>query len=305
MTFIKDLKDYNYKMIRNKLFYIPNKDTYPPFKEGLYLEEYFLKKWQENTPQTKRKYIPALWTNFQIEGWFNAKKRLMQLMLNDWVKKNPSTDGYFAIVQYDDACLLKLPPNTVIYGSCSGDIPIPLIYEDIKNKLEIYHKKTFNEKDILCSFVGSITSNNILPNVRKEMINHLSSNKNFKFLTNNGWTPSVDQNKQNNFIQTTLNSKFALAPRGYGRSSFRFFEIYKLGTIPIYLWNDINWLPFQDVIDYDKISIVLNIKDINKLEKILLEFDEEKYNQMWKDYDKVKHLFTLEGFYNKIIEEVS
>ena len=53
-------------MIPNQLFYCKNKDTYPPFKNGLYLEEYFLKFIKQINPITKRKYIPALWTNFQI-----------------------------------------------------------------------------------------------------------------------------------------------------------------------------------------------------------------------------------------------
>jgi hypothetical protein len=56
-----------------------------------------------------------------------------------------------------------------------------------------------------------------------------------------GWTPDVNVNLQLVFINTTLESKFALAPRGYGRGSFRFFECFQLGTIPIYIWNDI-WL---------------------------------------------------------------
>ena len=63
-------------MINNSLFYCKNKDTYPPFKNGLYMEEYFLNYMMTNNEvKTKRKYIPALWTNFQIEGWFNSKKK--------------------------------------------------------------------------------------------------------------------------------------------------------------------------------------------------------------------------------------
>ena len=61
-------------MINNSLFYCPNKDTYPPFKNGLYLEEYFLNKVKTEEPLLKRKYIPVLWTNFQIEGWFQDRK---------------------------------------------------------------------------------------------------------------------------------------------------------------------------------------------------------------------------------------
>lgn len=289
-------------MIPNPLFYCKNKDTYPPFKNGLYKEEYFLKKFLENKPNTKRKYIPALWTNFQIEDWFQSQKKNMQIFLDNWLKKNPCEYGYFTVVQYDDACLLKLPENTIVYGSCSGSIPIPLIYQDLNNTLDNIPKKKFNYKKILCSFVGNITSNNVQPNVRRLMFNILSKLNNFHLIDSGGWDPIVNKKNQNTFINTTVNSKFALAPRGYGRSSFRFFEILKLGTIPIYLWNDLDWLPFKDEIDYNKLCINIHYSQLKDLENILLNITENDYNNMLNYYDSIKHLFTVEGLYDKIIK---
>ena len=103
-------------------------------------------------------------------------------------------------------------------------------------------------------------------------------------------------------LPTTINSKFALAPRGYGRSSFRFFEIFKLGTIPIYIWNDLDWLPFKDEIDYNKLCINIHYSQLNDLENILLNISENDYNNMLNYYNTVKHLFTVEGLYYKIIK---
>jgi len=289
-------------MLNNPLFYCKNKDTYPPFKYGLYKEEYFLTKYLENKPNTKRKYIPVLWTNFQIEGWFQSQKNSMQNLLDEWLKENPCEDGYFTVVQYDDACLLKIPENTIVYGSCSGSIPIPLIYQDLNNTLENMQKKKFNEKKILCSFVGNITSNNVEPNVRKLMFDILLNSNNFNLINSGGWNPIVNKQNQDIFIETTINSKFALAPRGYGRSSFRFFEIFKLGTIPIYLWNDLDWLPFKDEIDYSKLCINIHYSQIKNLENILLNITENDYNNMLNYYNSIKHLFTVEGLYDKIIK---
>lgn len=289
-------------MIRNPLFYCKNKDTYPPFKNGFYMEEYFLNYITNNNIQTKRKYIPALWTNFQIEHWFTSKRNEMQLALDDWVRRNPSEHGYFTIAQYDDGPLLKLPDNTLKFGACSGDVPLPLIYQDVNNTLESISKKTFHEKPILCSFVGNITSNNVSPNVRQVMFSHLTAKSNFKMINSGGWTPNVNQNLQQLFIETTINSKFALAPRGYGRSSFRFFECFQLGTIPIYIWNDINWLPFQDIIDYEKLCIVIHVSEIQKLNEMLLSIDETKYNNMFTYYHTVKHLFQLDGMTKHLVQ---
>jgi hypothetical protein len=290
-------------MLTNNLFNIPNNVTYPPFKNGVYLEEFFKQYYKSNNITKKRRYIPVTWTNFQINSVFNYENTNMQRILNDWVNDNPCEFGYFTVVQYDDGPLLNLPNNTIVYGACSGNIPIPLIYEDINNTLENYPKKSFNEKLLLCSFVGNITANHIFPNVRKEMFNILE-NKNqskFKLINSGGWTTDINQISQNTFIETTINSKFALAPRGYGRGSFRFFECFQLGTIPIYLWNDIEWLPFKETIDYSKLCISLHISRINELEQILENITEEKYNQMFDYYNEMKHLFTLEGMVKQIL----
>jgi hypothetical protein len=292
-------------MISNSLFYCKNKDIYPPFKNGLYLEEYFLRKITNETPILKRKYIPVLWTNFQIECWFESKKQEMQNLLNKWLQENPSENGYFIIVQYDDGPLLKLPENTIIYGACSGNIPIPLIYQDINNILINIPKKTFSEKQILCSFVGNITSNRVQPNVREIMKNILNTNQKFIFYDSGGWTPSVGIDLQKKFVNLTRDSKFALAPRGYGRGSFRFFECFQLGTIPIYLWNDIEWLPFKNIIDYNRLCISLHISQINNLEKKLESITENDYNKMFEYYNEIKYLFELEGMTNQIIKEIN
>ena len=292
-------------MLSCNLFYCKNKDTYPPFKNGLYLEEYFLRKISKENLYLKRKYIPVLWTNFQIEGWFESKKNEMQNELNKWLNENPSEHGYFTVVQYDDGPKLDIPENTIVYGACSGNTPIPLIYEDINNTLVNIPKKTFSEKKHLCSFIGNITGNHIQPNVREIMKNTLENNAKFVFYNSGGWTPSVNVDLQKIFVNTTIDSKFALAPRGYGRGSFRFFECFQLGTIPIYIWNDIEWLPFKNIIDYNKLCISIHISQINNLEKKLESVTEEEYNNMFNYYNEIKHLFELEGMSNQIIKEIN
>jgi hypothetical protein len=279
------------------LFLCKNRDLYPPFKNGFYLEEYFLDKYNSLLPKTNRLYIPFLWTNFQIELWFQNKKNEMQEKLDEWVKKNHSKNGYFTLVQYDDGCLLNLPDNTIVYGCCSGNIPIPLIYED-RNNILVSKKidKTFNEKKILCSFIGTLTHY-----VRNQMSNIFKNDSDFIIEAETFWTPNVSQDKQNKFIQITCDSKFALCPRGYGRSSFRFFEVLNLGCVPIYIWDDIEWLPYKDEIDYSSFCISLNIKDIGDLKKILMGINNYKYNEMIEEYNKIKYKFTLDGVFDYIV----
>ncbi len=285
---------------KHYLFDIPNEHVYPPFKNGLYLEEYFIKKINEENPLLKRIYIPIKWTNFQIRSDFLINKNIMQEELNDFILKNPSVNGYFTIVQYDDGPLLELPENTVIYSACyasKNTEPIPLIYEDINNTLESLPKKKFNEKAILCSFVGCLTHT-----VRHTIVNKFNNNNNFKIFNTGNWDPHVDLIKQDNFISMSLDSKFGFAPRGYGKSSFRLFELFLIGTIPIYVWDDICHLPYQKLLDWSKFSIVINISQIDQLEEILLNIDETRYNEMLEEYNKIKSKFALDGMYKYIIE---
>lgn len=285
--------------LNKKIFYSKTNIIYPPFKNGLYLEEYFLKYLEKNQIITKRNYIPAFWTNFQDTRNFKNNKINFQKELDRWVNNNPNTNGYFCMIQHDDGPPLDLPKNTIVYnGGNNGNFPIPLIYEDLNNTLINIPKKSFKEKDILCSFVGRITHNKNGENVRKIIFETFKDNKLFKIMKPN------EDNHEKGFIDITVSSKFALAPRGYGRTSFRFFECFLLGTIPIYVWNDKNWLPFQNVIDYNKLCIVIHISEINTLESKLKSISEKDYNLMWDYYKQIKHLFELEGMTKQIISEI-
>ena len=289
-------------LIQNNLFYINTSIVYPPFKNGLYMEEYFLRYVYTNNrfyDNSGRLYIPALWTNFQLEPWFRREQSNMQRAIFDFVKTHPNEKGYFTVIQHDDGPFLKLPPNTIIYGACNGHIPLPLIYEDETNTLVnlAINAKSFSERTILCSFVGSTTHT-----VRNVCINKLSNKPGFDFtIPKNGWTLTVDKSNQSTFIEKTLDSKFALAPRGYGRSSFRFFEILQLGCIPIYVWDDHEWLPYKSLIDYSKVCISIHVSKIDTLPEILENIDETAYNNMKLEYEKIRHMFTMEFMCKHII----
>ena len=274
----------------NPLFYVPNGVVYPPFKNGKYLEEFFYEQNKnKNIYDVNGKlYIPALWTNFQIEGWFGEKREEMQLSLDKFVMENPCDSGYFTVVQHDNGPQLRLPDKTAIYGACSGNVPIPLIYEDKNNTLKNIPKKTFTEKNILCSFVGRITHD-----LRQNMVNQLNRNC-FALNYTHNWSDNVSPHERQSFIETTINSKFALAPRGYGRGSFRFFEIMLLGTIPVYIYDDIEWLPYKDILDYSKFAISIHESQIHSLENILTNINEIKYNEMIEEYNKIKYMFELD-----------
>ena len=276
----------------SKQFRPATSHTYPPFKNGRYMEEYVYEYFLKNPSSAI--YIPIFWTNMQNHPGFKNNmqpkyNKLLQTALKNHASKNPK---YFTIVQHDDGPLLDLPPGTIVFGASTGTIPLPLIYEDVSERLL---KEPRIKKDLLASFVGSMTHP-----IRDAMIKAVDGKDGIICQGKNGWNAHISDDLADVFIKLTLRSKFCLAPRGYGRSSFRFFEAMQLDTIPVYIWDDICWLPYQDVIDYSTFSVLIHKDDIHKTYEILSSISDGKYEEMQCALREVRHKFTLEWMCNYI-----
>ena len=210
----------------------------------------------------------------------------------------PESTPYFTIVQADLGVELVLPKNTLVFGACHGDIPLPLIYEDVTNRL--INTPRLEKRKLRGSFVGTYNTHTL----RQSVFNSLGKNPNFKFEVSGLWTNSVSEPKADTFIKTTLNSKYCLAPRGFGRSSFRFFEAMLLDTVPVYFWDDTEWLPYKDVLDYSKFSVSIHETEIDKTPQILKLISHERYLSMIEELKRVRPYFTLEGMSEYIISKL-
>ena len=275
--------------------------TYPPFKNGRYMEEYFYdySTNPENNHKidTERIYIPAFWTNIQNHPNFSDMKENLNILLKRAYSLFPESTPYFTVVQADLGVELVLLKNTLVFGACYGDIPLPLIYEDITNRLLNTPRPI--QRKLRGSFVGTYTHT-----LRQKMFLSIGRNPNFKFETNDIWTNSVPHAAADTFIKTTLNSKYCLAPRGFGRSSFRFFEAMLLDTVPVYFWDDAEWLPYKDILDYSKFSVSIHKTNIDKTAQILKSISHERYLSMLEELKRVRHYFTLEGMSEYIINKL-
>jgi hypothetical protein len=258
------------------------------------MEEFVYDYFLEHPSPCNYIYIPVFWTNLQNHPGFHGMKEKYNVLLRRAYDKeiklamelHKPLPKYFTVVQHDDGVLLELPYGTLVFGACAGVIPLPLIYEDIT-----YHLNTqvALEKTLLASFVGSITHP-----VRTAMMNVLKERDGIICQTKDTWTVSIPRHLADSFVDLTLRSKFCLAPRGYGRSSFRFFEAIQLGTIPVYFWDDKKWLPYQDTVDYSMFSICIQEKDISHTYEILSGVSEVKYGQMMTELKRIQNVFRLE-----------
>jgi hypothetical protein len=274
--------------------------VYPPFKNGRYMEEYFYDYVIQHQSQidSDRVYIPAFWTNIQIHPNFQETKTNYNILLKRAYNLLPEDTKYFTIVQADLGVELNLPPNTLVFGACYGDIPLPLIYEDTTNKL--INVARLPAKKYLASFVGTYNTHIL----RQKMFSLLERKSNFKFSVRTEWSNNIRQDLADEFINTTLQSKFCLAPRGFGRSSFRFFEAMLLDTIPVYFWDDAEWLPYKDILDYTKFSVSIHNNNISKTCETLQDISPVKYNEMMEELKRVRRYFTLEGMSEYIVQKI-
>jgi hypothetical protein len=264
-------------------------------------------------------YIPVFWTNIQNHPNFKNMTQIysqkLRQVLEKHHKEHPNTK-YFTVVQHDDGILIPLPQyvieNLTIFGACKGTIPLPLIYEDRTSQL-IQLKETLTQNlqthskpEYLASFVGSETHP-----IRQTLVQLFQKNPKFNIQTKQIWTNAVSEQSAENFIRTTLNSRFCLAPRGYGRSSFRFFESILLGIPPVYIWDDKEWLPYKNNLDYSTFSVSIHVSDLPNLQSILESISDETYSNMVRALKdpKLLHTFSLESIgdyiHTYLKEEVS
>ena len=265
----------------------PPPHTYAGYN-GPWIENWFYLYWHRNQKKLAeenkidRIYIPVFWTDYYVKYGLQKKHPKIQ----NFIDKNISLDKkYFTIVQNDDGILEKMPQNVLIFSSGGvGDIPIPLIKGD--------PKPIERKRDIKCSFMGVLDGTHNKTGVKSKMYDILKDKEGFYF----------GRGMISEFIDITSRSIFTLCPRGYGRSSFRLYEAMALGSIPIYIWDDIEWLPYKDKLNWNEFSISINVKDINKLPGIV---DAHTPEEIKRKQEKIEELhaeyFTYEATCNQII----
>jgi CRISPR/Cas system-associated endoribonuclease Cas2 len=78
----------------------------------------------------------------------------------------------------------------------------------------------------------------------------------------------------------------------------------QLDTVPVYIWDDIEWLPYQDRVDYSAFSVSISQKDLPHLSNRLRSITDEQYATMQQELQRVRHYFTLEGMTEYIVKYI-
>lgn len=103
------------------------------------------------------------------------------------------------------------------------------------------------------------------------------------------------------FLEFVEQSNFTLTPRGHGTSSFRMFTALQLHSIPIYIWTYDRNLPYEEIIDWEDIAIVLHLKQIGELQDKIKNFDVGKAQRILSSLDRY---WTFEGVFEYIVRRL-
>jgi hypothetical protein len=219
-------------------------------------------------------YLPVFWTRYFIEKDFQSTSSLELETVKDYILDDNKT---FTVCQYDDDCIVNLG-NTKLFLSSNKSrtgFDIPLLSKD--HPIPFFKK----EKKIKASFAGRIRTHPI-----RAELDFLKSEKGFEILDTDG----LSKFKYRNLI---LSSMVSICPRGYGLSSFRFYESMQLGSVPL-LFSDIDNRPFQNFIEWDLFSIYassaadlkLKIKDYSDQDLIYMGHMAKEYYNSYLSFQK-------------------
>lgn len=262
--------------------------TYPPYTTQTY-EEYFYDEYCKHEHNyTDRIYIPIFWTNYYISKNYGHGDLSEIQSLIDGLDK---TKKYFTLVQCDENIMNDLEDLDILILSSGGygkykekSYVIPLICDST------YPMYPNSEKDILASFIGIINNRHI---IREKLEQSLANKKEYVI------SESIGYEK---FIEIMQRSIFSLCPRGYGLTSFRICEALRVGSIPVYIYDE-PLIPFIDKFNFEDIGILIHESQLGEIDNILKgkSIEEiEKYTS--KGVEIYNEFFTYKGCYEKIIE---
>lgn len=187
-------------------------------------EEWFYSTFTADNNKGERIYLPIFWTSFYVNNGYGKDKAAIS-DLQDFIDTLDTTKKYYTIVQYDNGILNDVSKLDIKVFAMSGnriDYPLPLICPP--------HKYLFPgiKKDILCSFVGRTDTHPI----RQQMIDMLPKN-------NPDFYISTVPHTLEEYCKVLARSRYVLAPRGHGQTSFRICEALQYGAVPIYISDDL------------------------------------------------------------------
>ena len=216
---------------------------YPKYARDLGIEQDFLSFLKKSYPMTVTSlseadfvYIPFFWTRYHLHNNYGRSGLgELQEAVSEITKLGVKA---FTVCQYADGPLVHIDNCSIFLGSrkTNEDLDVPLLVSRLPGGF------TFDTSKYLFNFIGRIDTHPI----REDLVAALGPLEN-GFVFTDGLSPR-------RYSRVLHQSEITLAPRGYGGSSFRFYEAIQAGSVP-WLIGDIDTRPFKNQIEWDKFSL--------------------------------------------------
>ena len=255
-------------------------------------------------------YVPIFWWQNALHHCRRTRTSTIAALpeVQDFCDANlrPNVQ-YFTVVQGDDGVLESVPDNVVVFGAGgSGDIPIPLVCDPHPPGPEV-------PRELLASFVGQPASGgqgSWVPSerryvmdpegggtrIRRRMIEAFSGRGDCLIAARPGGGPE----RLEEFRSAARRSRFGLCPRGYGLSSYRLYEMFDFGAVPVYIYDE-PWLPYWDELDWREFSVLCHESQIEALPDRLAAISDDQWRNMRQRGRELHYqYFTREGICRQI-----
>ncbi len=262
----------------SKIEYVPEKFRMPdkmPYPAHSFpdFEYWFMRNVSSDQIPDGWNYLPIIFTGLHKRNDFGNNKEAVK-ELQDFIDGLDDTKKYFSICQFDNGILVDVSKKNIKIFSMSGepvDYKLPLLCLPTEHKFN-------NERTIFCSFVGRKT--------------HPIREKIFDLKLDERYYITDKQHPEKLYYEILSKSIFALAPRGYGPTSFRLQQAIEMGAIPVFISSN-HFIPHDTDFDY---GIIIDEKDIENLDEILSGISEKEVKRKQALLPEVfKTQFTFEA----------
>lgn len=244
---------------------------YPPDNHKVF-EQWFYENFDEGK---ERVYLPVQWTGYLVTHSFGNDTIAIN-ELQEYIDSLDRSKKYYTIHQFDLGCMVDFKDlDILVFGMSGGriDYCLPLLCTP--------HKFEFNNsKTLFASFVGRPTHS-----VRKKMMDGIKNKQ--------GCYISDAHHDLSAYCSILSSSVFGLAPRGFGRNSFRIAESLQYGAIPVII-SDNRLEPHG--IPFEEYGVYIDEKDAANVYEILQAISKDEIRQKQLKVSEIyKNYFTYEA----------
>ena len=239
----------------------------------------------ESLAQTFRGYLPLLlpWNDI----WLNNRYRYPKAFVRTLLQMLQSNRTYITVSQNDQGIVGKaefaLPTNIFVLSAGGyGHAPIPLLAR------EHFSKSDRKNREHRICFIGrsETAPHGLRTRTLAAVTRHFPENERFI-------AASVAR-----YDERLGRCVFALAPRGYGRTSFRLAETIAVGTLPVYIYSDIAWIPYRTL--YDQFGFAASSSELDDVLRRIRHMGDEEIRLRQAKLAEFAHMWT----YNETLSQI-